>query len=279
MSDQQWVCTCGMYNHILMPKCELCEKVREQPTGFEHSSAHLFMDSPAMGSFGTAPSGNPFGTAPSRNPFGTAPSGSGMSGDNPFMSLINLMTEHMPTQPPMQNNNISNTSTSINSVSNALSAAVMLARIMRLMNNEGDIDEIVNILGEGQTTFGTGIGGGDVAADGSQLNHILEMLRANAVVPKKSTSKEVLERLEIRTITEDSKIDEKCSICLSVPEFGEKITTLECGHTFHFRKPEITSDEDNEGNCLAIWLKDHNTCPVCRKELIKEDESVEESNE
>ena len=45
-----------------------------------------------------------------------------------------------------------------------------------------------------------------------------------------------------------------CSVCITDLELGTKSLFLPCGHIFH-------------GECIKPWLKDNNTCPVCRKEL------------
>ena len=55
-----------------------------------------------------------------------------------------------------------------------------------------------------------------------------------------------------------------CAICLASFELAEAgVCKLPaCGHAFH-------RDE-----CLARWLKEHNTCPVCRAELPIEPEAA-----
>ena len=45
-----------------------------------------------------------------------------------------------------------------------------------------------------------------------------------------------------------------CSVCMTDFDIGNKGIFLPCGHMFH-------------PDCIKPWLKDHNTCPVCRKEL------------
>ena len=45
-----------------------------------------------------------------------------------------------------------------------------------------------------------------------------------------------------------------CPVCIIDFEIGHKGMFLPCGHIFH-------------PDCIKPWLKDHNTCPVCRKEL------------
>lgn len=46
----------------------------------------------------------------------------------------------------------------------------------------------------------------------------------------------------------------ECVICLNNIHIGKK--KLKCGHTFHKK-------------CIKTWLKDENTCPICRKEIKK----------
>lgn len=48
-----------------------------------------------------------------------------------------------------------------------------------------------------------------------------------------------------------------CCICLTDIAKGEKTVLLPCGHMFHWK-------------CCHSWLKDNNTCPVCRFELPAE---------
>jgi E3 ubiquitin-protein ligase RNF115/126 len=57
------------------------------------------------------------------------------------------------------------------------------------------------------------------------------------------------------------KVDEKmmgsdwkaeCSICMDEVELGEEVTELPCHHWFH-------------GQCIKMWLSEHDTCPHCRQ--------------
>lgn len=45
-----------------------------------------------------------------------------------------------------------------------------------------------------------------------------------------------------------------CSVCMDTINIGKEAIFMPCGHSFH-------------PDCLMPWLKDHNTCPVCRFEL------------
>lgn len=84
-------------------------------------------------------------------------------------------------------------------------------------------------------------------------------------------SMEFINKLEELDIIQ-SDIDEKlsCAICQEEFKLGEKVVGVPCSpkpHYFHIEN----------SNCEGIipWLKENNTCPVCRtefpKEVIKED--------
>ena len=45
-----------------------------------------------------------------------------------------------------------------------------------------------------------------------------------------------------------------CCICLSEVELGKEAMLLPCGHLFHYK-------------CSLSWLKNNNTCPMCRFEI------------
>ena len=45
-----------------------------------------------------------------------------------------------------------------------------------------------------------------------------------------------------------------CCICLSEIEIGKDAMLLPCGHLFHYK-------------CCFNWLKNNNTCPMCRFEI------------
>jgi E3 ubiquitin-protein ligase RNF115/126 len=48
----------------------------------------------------------------------------------------------------------------------------------------------------------------------------------------------------------------ECSICMDNVEIGQEVTVLPCSHWFH-------------GECVTAWLKEHDTCPHCRKGITK----------
>jgi len=52
----------------------------------------------------------------------------------------------------------------------------------------------------------------------------------------------------------------ECSICMDNVEIGDEVTVLPCNHWFH-------------GQCVTAWLKEHNTCPHCRKSISSPEEA------
>ena len=78
---------------------------------------------------------------------------------------------------------------------------------------------------------------------------------------KKPISKDFLETLEKKQI-DQSDIDNKnnCSICMDEFKLNDKVLILPCGeqkHYFHCDYSETCSG-------ILPWLKENNTCPICR---------------
>lgn len=51
----------------------------------------------------------------------------------------------------------------------------------------------------------------------------------------------------------------ECAICLNPPELGGRVTTLPCGHLFHYL-------------CITQWLTRSTTCPLCRQDAVPLDQ-------
>ena len=63
-------------------------------------------------------------------------------------------------------------------------------------------------------------------------------------------------KLPIRKInSNDNLLLDECSICLEQYVKKDKIMSLECSHSFH-------------DSCIKLWLKNNNTCPQCRENII-----------
>ena len=101
---------------------------------------------------------------------------------------------------------------------------------------------------------------------GNFLNEILRILQRNqdeaARRAHPPTSESALKKLKRFTLSDkyckkdkNGKIElPSCCICLSDIKKGEETVLLPCGHMFHW-------------NCCFDWLKNNNTCPMCRFEI------------
>ncbi|KAM7201234.1 hypothetical protein V8F20_004980 [Naviculisporaceae sp. PSN 640] len=70
-------------------------------------------------------------------------------------------------------------------------------------------------------------------------------------------SQSALDKLQTKEVDDEmlgSEENPKCVICVDEMAKGEKATILPCNHLFH-------------GECVTHWLKQHNTCPVCRRSI------------
>ncbi|EAT36320.1 AAEL011580-PA [Aedes aegypti] len=74
-------------------------------------------------------------------------------------------------------------------------------------------------------------------------------------------SKEVVKNLPEKVVTKD---DERCTICIKPNEDeNEMFLVLPCKHDFH-------------KSCIMPWLEKTNSCPLCRHELLTDDENYEQ---
>ncbi|KAI1333084.1 hypothetical protein F5Y16DRAFT_2620 [Xylariaceae sp. FL0255] len=97
---------------------------------------------------------------------------------------------------------------------------------------------------------------GDVVYTQEALDRIMTDLMENnplshAPAPASQNSIENLPKkpLDAEMLGDDSKGE--CTICIDEVNVGDEVVQLPCKHWFH-----------NE--CASLWLKQHNSCPVCR---------------
>ncbi|XP_060208240.1 E3 ubiquitin-protein ligase AIP2 [Lycium barbarum] len=98
-------------------------------------------------------------------------------------------------------------------------------------------------------------------------NMIPEMLDDGPAAPRRPpASKQVVANLPVTTVTDEflTKLgaDAECAICREVLVVDDKMQELPCKHMFH-------------PPCLKPWLDEHNSCPICRHELLTDDHHYE----
>ena len=86
---------------------------------------------------------------------------------------------------------------------------------------------------------------------------------------KKGLNKDILDNMEIAKIKDVDKLDvdkKKCTICLENYVNGDETIALPCIHIFH-------------ANCIKTWLKENNSCPICKNEIKFENQEFNENGE
>ncbi|KAK3688157.1 hypothetical protein B0T22DRAFT_439720 [Podospora appendiculata] len=97
---------------------------------------------------------------------------------------------------------------------------------------------------------------GDAVYTQEALDRIITTLmeanpQSNAAPPATQDAIENLEkkRLDDEMLGPEGKAE--CTICIDDMYKGAEVSVLPCKHWFH-------------GECVTLWLKEHNTCPICR---------------
>lgn len=101
-----------------------------------------------------------------------------------------------------------------------------------------------------------GAASGDVVRTQEELDRIVTALmeanpQSNAAPPASQTAIERLEKKKIDETMLGPEGKAECTICIDELHKGDEVTVLPCTHWFH-------------GECVTMWLKEHNTCPICR---------------
>lgn len=102
---------------------------------------------------------------------------------------------------------------------------------------------------------------GDAVYSQEALDRIITQLmeanpQSNAAPPATEQAIEKLQKkkLDKEMMGESNKVE--CTICIDEMSEGDEVTVLPCKHWFH-------------GECVVLWLKEHNTCPICRSPIEK----------
>ncbi|KAJ9657163.1 hypothetical protein H2198_004521 [Neophaeococcomyces mojaviensis] len=91
------------------------------------------------------------------------------------------------------------------------------------------------------------------------MSQLMEQNQQNGAPP---AAEDLINQLPKRRIDESMMGTDghaECSICMDTVEMGSEVTVLPCNHWFHFE-------------CIQSWLKEHDTCPHCRKSITPEDQ-------
>ncbi|EAR85086.3 zinc finger, C3HC4 type (RING finger) protein (macronuclear) [Tetrahymena thermophila SB210] len=93
-----------------------------------------------------------------------------------------------------------------------------------------------------------------VNVDNMTYEEMLELEEKNGKVSR-GLPQEIIQQIPSVNFNSRLKIiSEKCTICISEFEYGEKLKQLPCKHIYH---PE----------CVDNWLKQEKKCPVCKGEI------------
>ncbi|KAK4204081.1 hypothetical protein QBC40DRAFT_2556 [Triangularia verruculosa] len=100
---------------------------------------------------------------------------------------------------------------------------------------------------------------GDAVFTQEALDRIITQLmenspQTNAAPPASESAIESLEKKKVDKELLGPEGKAECTICIDEFKLGDEVTVLPCSHWYH-------------GECVVLWLKEHNTCPICRKPI------------
>ena len=104
---------------------------------------------------------------------------------------------------------------------------------------------------------------GDAVFSQEALDRVIDNLMqqhnaSSAPGPASETAISALPKIKIAKEHLDSNGKAECSICMDTLSIGDEVTELPCKHWFH-------------GECVAAWLREHDTCPQCRRGITPQD--------
>lgn len=91
----------------------------------------------------------------------------------------------------------------------------------------------------------------DFYGDQMSYEDILALEEWMGTVPI-GVTEQVLKQLKVKTV--NGQTDSCCPICLATFTDGDTLRELNCGHDFH-------------QNCVDVWFKEKNNCPVCKADV------------
>ncbi|XP_037538550.1 E3 ubiquitin-protein ligase CIP8 [Nematolebias whitei] len=96
----------------------------------------------------------------------------------------------------------------------------------------------------------------DLSGDlqGNDYEALLEFEERQGAVVNKKMSRREIQRFPTKSFRSSTSGNMQCQICFCDYTDGEKLRILPCFHDYHIQ-------------CIDQWLKDNNTCPICRATL------------
>ncbi|PNY23979.1 RING finger protein [Tolypocladium capitatum] len=112
---------------------------------------------------------------------------------------------------------------------------------------------------------------GDAVYSQEALDRIITQLmeanpQSNAAPPASDAALQTLDRRAVDQEMLKGESKTECTICIDEMKIGDKAVFLACKHWFH---------ED----CVVLWLREHNTCPICRTPVEKRGGNGRSSND
>ncbi|KAK3292272.1 uncharacterized protein B0H64DRAFT_328527 [Chaetomium fimeti] len=97
---------------------------------------------------------------------------------------------------------------------------------------------------------------GDAVFTQEALDRIVTQLmeaspQTNAAPPATQAAIAKLEKKRVDEAMLGREGKAECTICIDDIKKGDEVLVLPCSHWYH-------------GECVVLWLKEHNTCPICR---------------
>lgn len=97
---------------------------------------------------------------------------------------------------------------------------------------------------------------GDAVYSNEALDRIISNLmeanpQSNAAAPASQTAINNLLRKNLDQEMLGQEANAECTICIDDMKLGDEACVLPCKHWFH-------------NDCVVLWLREHNSCPVCR---------------
>lgn len=105
---------------------------------------------------------------------------------------------------------------------------------------------------------------GDMVFSQEAFDRVMSQLmdQNNGSTAPPPASEEAINSLQKKQVDQEmlgSEGKAECSICMDNVDLGAEVTVLPCNHWFH-------------GDCVKAWLKEHDTCPHCRKPVTSPDQ-------